>query len=500
MTLPKKALCIFTLLTLPALCATSTPSLAASKKDQVILRVSSIQPGLSSQVEDYVTRCTTAQPTIYARLFGRARLLLNGHSIRGGGKRTLSLRPNQRVVLSTQVRVRTKTKRGVRLRWKNNEYSIRCAPSNLPAYLASGKLPSSIPFLAISSNTIGTGSYPYAVVVDRNGTPVWWKKIPDGEQAADVKYLPGGKIGFWHGALTSDRAMGPFDIFGLDGKLQTRLLTSGEQGDQHETLPAKDGTFYRLITSIRPAVDFSSLGITPLHAAQDNQIQQLDSHSKLLWSWSSQDHILPEESGFWVNLLNSVFPQNPFDLVHFNSIEEDGKGGLIISSRHTDAIYRINRADGTISWKLGGTHTDKSLTILGDDSYAPYHLAGQHDARLLPDGTISVFDNGSGRGQQPRILRWRINTQNKTAQIVESFSDPQVTFSAAGGSARRMGDGSWVISWSNKPLIKAYNHLHQTIFTLQLLNHQPSYRAAPITNLQRSQLIRGMDQAAKGSH
>ena len=64
---------------------------------------------------------------------------------------------------------------------------------------------------------------------------------------------------------------------------------------------------------------------------------------------------------------------------------------MIASFRHLDAVYKISKSTGKIVWKLGGTTTPKSLTVK-DDPRA-YTLGAQHDARLLPDGTLTVFDN-----------------------------------------------------------------------------------------------------------
>jgi hypothetical protein len=49
-----------------------------------------------------------------------------------------------------------------------------------------------------------------------------------------------------------------------------------------------------------------------------------------------------------------------------------------------------------VLWKIGGVHSGKSLTILGDPQVA-YPLGGQHDARFLPDGTLAGYAPGGAR-------------------------------------------------------------------------------------------------------
>ena len=64
---------------------------------------------------------------------------------------------------------------------------------------------------------------------------------------------------------------------------------------------------------------------------------------------------------------------------------------MIASFRNLDAVYKIKKSTGKIVWKLGGTRTPKSLTVKHDPHN--YTLGAQHDARLLPDGTLTLFDN-----------------------------------------------------------------------------------------------------------
>ena len=104
--------------------------------------------------------------------------------------------------------------------------------------------------------------------------------------------------------------------------------------------------------------------------------------------------------------------EHPVDRVHLNSIEPAGDR-VIVSLRNTDGVYGIDRATGEIVWKLGGQETPESLRVIGD--YYEYPSGAQHDARVLPDGTISVFDNRSGLDQPPRVTRWRIDEEKMTA-------------------------------------------------------------------------------------
>ena len=92
-----------------------------------------------------------------------------------------------------------------------------------------------------------------------------------------------------------------------------------------------------------------------------------------------------------------------------------------------------------------------------NSSNDPLHgTSGQHDARLQPDGTVTIHDNGTngaGPSRQPRVVRYAIDTVNRTATLVEQLRDSAVTFSQCCGTARRLPGGNWVMGWGGTPLI-----------------------------------------------
>ena len=113
---------------------------------------------------------------------------------------------------------------------------------------------------------------------------------------------------------------------------------------------------------------------------------------------------------------------------------------MIASFRHLDAVYKIDKSTGKIVWKLGGTSTPKSLTVR-DDPRA-YTLGAQHDARLLPDGTVTVFDNRTYL-RRPEAAGGALQDRRAggTATLLQSITDPAVTSSDCCGSARRLANG-----------------------------------------------------------
>ena len=74
-----------------------------------------------------------------------------------------------------------------------------------------------------------------------------------------------------------------------------------------------------------------------------------------------------------------------------NAIEIDHDGNLLLSSRFQDEVSKIDRNTGEFIWRLGGQNDQ--FEWLNDT----LKLAYQHDVRVLPNGHITVFDNGNRR-------------------------------------------------------------------------------------------------------
>jgi hypothetical protein len=188
-----------------------------------------------------------------------------------------------------------------------------------------------------------------------------------------------------------------------------------------------------------------------------------------------------------------------YDIVHWNSIEPDGNS-VIASFRNLDAIYKIDKATGDIVWKLGGTTTPESLTVKDDPRGVT--LGAQHDARLLTDGTLTAFDNRTNlNNHQPRAVRFRINESDRTATLLESITDPQVTGSNCCGSARRLGNGDWLIDWGQNKPIGGYAPDGRRTFLLRL-DSTFSYRAEPVRSgaVSMQELRQGMNAIYAQSH
>jgi hypothetical protein len=334
---------------------------------------------------------------------------------------------------------------------------------------------------------------PWVIVFDDEGVPRWW-------YSPDTRALWGQVLG--NGDLVWARSFG--DGYGLDprmahevrsesGKLIRLVRTAGSIVDGHEYRELPGGNVL-LDTYVPETADLRRFGGPKRAAIVSAEVQEVDPAGKVLWHWSSRGHIGLRETGrWWRSVLSNPrrrLQREIFDPVHINSIEPRGSGEVVISTRHTDAVYGIDRSTGEIRWKLGGTPTGKSLQVTGDP--ATKLLGGQHDARIDSRGRLTIFDNGKDRPRRPRVVFYRLDLKQRRALYRGQLNDPEVKRSHCCGSAREMRDGGWLVSWGDNPLVTRFDREGKIDFRLHL--PASTFRAVPVPDGATSvaQLQRGM--------
>jgi Ca2+-binding RTX toxin-like protein len=351
------------------------------------------------------------------------------------------------------------------------DFHVRCLPSNFPAWEYESLRQPSHEFYVVSPSLF-TGSGPFAVIFDANGVPVWWH-ADSPAPPSDAKVLANGNVVWWGSPPGGDA----YEIRDLEGNLLPPVRFSTGRIDSHEFQVTPDGNY--LITSYQPRkhVDLSAYGGGVDATVVDAAIEEVTPTGTVLWEWSTAGHIGLEETGRWWP--TALAGAEGADIVHMNAVEPVGNDAVLISLRHTDAVYKIDKTSGKILWKLGGTWTPKSLAVKGDPEGA-YPLGGQHDVRLQPDGTITIHDNRTNLPGSPRGVRYEIDEGAKTATLVEAVTDPLAPSSFCCGSSRRSADGSWLFSWGGRSLVTEFDAAGQRNFKLGFGGTAFSYRAVPV--------------------
>jgi hypothetical protein len=103
-----------------------------------------------------------------------------------------------------------------------------------------------------------------------------------------------------------------------------------------------------------------------------------------------------------------------------------------------DEITKIDRSTGDILWRLGANAVNNEFTFIGD-SRAFSH---QHDIRRLPNGDITLFDNGNYDDPEvSRGVEYRLDETAKTATMVWEYHHNPEIFGGFMGDVQRHDDG-----------------------------------------------------------
>jgi hypothetical protein len=430
-----------------------------------------LQPPFAPGVSDYASRCRLGHP-----------LRLNV----GGRVRHYRLREGQ----------------AVRVRLGKRTYHVRCVPEHFPKWTAFRHgTPQAKWFLV--TPTLGAHGSRVVAIFDRNGAPVWW--MERSTKPHDAKLMPDGNLAwstFTNGQYASHSV--PYEEHRLDGTLVRRIAAVGAPTDGHDLQVLPNGDYLTLSYVPRDGVDLSPYGGKRDSTVVDAEVQEVTPGGRRVWRWNSKDHVAVAESEPFMKSIVSgpvktADGRLAHDLVHVNSVEPDGDS-VLISMRQTDSVYKVSRRTGAIEWKLGGTQTPESLTVTNVPDQSTV-MTGQHDARLLPDGTLTVHDNRTLSGRHPRAIRFSIDESARTATLIQEITDPTTAYSNCCGSARMLPGGDWVMSWGASGIVTELTATGRRVYALHFGGRggADSYRAFPIMpgRLTIAALRRGMDAMAR---
>ncbi len=443
-------------------------------------------PAFSTAVSDYVSRCTAADPVeVSVAAPSSTTVSVAGQQPRSGSYTAQVTRGvGQRFTLVVRSSSGTTT------------HHVRCLPGDFPAWTAQRTGTPQAEWYVTNAN-IGITGANYPTVFDTNGVPVWW-----GPKTAQFLTLPvNGNIAWFAGGRIEEHR--------LDGSLVRTYSTVGHPMDFHDLELLPNGNHLAVTLTQRPGTNLSAWGGPASATIIDHIVQEVTPQGAVVWSWRTSDHIPIDETTAPWRAAELADPGGPFggsyDPYHWNSVEWTGTG-VILSFRHTDAIYEVNRLTGAIEWKVGGTGRAQSLTVVGDPVFQPGGgggFAGQHDARRLDDGTVTVYDNGSLHNRAPRGVRYRLDLSQRTATLVRTVTDPVEKISVCCGSTRALPGGNYVFGWGGNgddpPDITETTPSGIRVFQLSFISKAPAqaivYRGTPLLpgQLSRDALRAGMD-------
>jgi hypothetical protein len=321
-------------------------------------------------------------------------------------------------------------------------YTIHYVPTDLPQYSVTK------PGSGAGTEYVLLSVGAYVLMIDRAGAPVYYRNFAP-KQVEDFQQH---KLA--DGTVYYSTLVGAFDVawtLGVDHVMDSRFRDVTDvqlvPNASHEVLPAEGHDFmllgdehYVSMSYVQRVVDMSKVNpswstkATVMYAV----VQEID-HGKAVFEWDSENVpslYLDSTSGA------SFGSTGISDYLHMNSMDVDpADGNFVFSFRYADSVVKIDRKNGQILWTLGGKEDQFGLT-------AAQKFSWQHFARVEPDGSLMIFDNGNN-AHQTRIVRFVLDEANKR---VTSFTDvydkpttePQTTYM---GSHAQLGASRYLFGW-----------------------------------------------------
>ena len=324
----------------------------------------------------------------------------------------------------------------------------------------------------LTTNGPGAGQYG-PLIYAPSGRLLWFDRLAGGETAEDLNeqsYEGQRDLTWWKGRVLA-LGFGQGEDVVMNSRYETVARVAGGNGlkaDLHDFQLVDHGVAY--ITAFNPIrCDLRSAGGARDGAITDTAIQQIDIKTGLVrWEWHSLDHVAASESE-----VEAPSGATPWDYFHLNSIDPEPDGKILISARSTWAGYQLEGASGRILWRLGG---NKSSFTMGPGT----KTAWQHDARMLPDGEVSFFDDGSNPPihTQSRAIRVKLDLTRHRATLAASYTHPDPPLLAPSqGNAQTLPDGDTLVGYGGVPAISEYASDGALLFDAHQPLEMPFYRA-----------------------
>ena len=349
-------------------------------------------------------------------------------------------------------------------------YTVHCLPDDFPAVtVRKSEGASDILFAASAGNR-------FIAIFDTNGVPRWHRRT---DRSQGFKYHSNGRYPFSYferigsipnftekNLVTKEAVVLGWD---MEVKDVVRVVPPLTHTDAHDFIIKQNGNY--VLMSYEPARrDLSAFRdrdgnrYSVMEGVEDSVIQEITPDRELVFLWNSWDHMAIEDC------MQHFFPA---DYAHINSLqiidEDESDGDIIASFRGCSQVLRIDGTSGEVVWRLGKSNRSDAdwiasgipapLKIRGD----PYgEFCGQHSARLEPDGTLVLFDNGvhclvdpvTGISEREnrvfsRVVEYSLDLETGQAMFQRHHS-LHGTFDRLAerrGHVELLDNGNWLISW-----------------------------------------------------
>ena len=342
------------------------------------------------------------------------------------------------------------------------------------------------PVLDVTENSPGTApgdvfASPYGgpgpsgpEIFEASGNLVWFDPLPAGVEATNlqVQQLEGAPVLTWWQGRIPPQGFGEGEGI-VDNASYERIATvragNGYMADLHEFRITPGGS--ALLTVFDPVYcDLAAAGGPAAGAVTDSILQEVDLKTGLVRrEWHGLDHVSLRDS---YSSPAGSSAQWPFDFLHLNSIDQLTSGTTLLSARNTSALYELDTLTGQVLSEIGGR---RSSVTFGPGAQTAY----QHDATVLSNGMISLFDNGGVPRvhSQSRGLVLAIDPGTGTDAVQEQYEHPTPLHSGSQGSMQELINGDMFLGWGEVPYFSEFSNTGRLLYDAHWHGSYESYRA-----------------------
>jgi hypothetical protein len=343
-----------------------------------------------------------------------------------------------------------------------------------------------------------------AGIFDDDGSLVWWHQAttPMIDDISVVRYRGHRYMAIWSGRPVFGGPLGAGTVSLYNQRYQrVGRITSGppfgpDRIDAHEFRITPDGdALFGIYVPV--ATRFRGRPIKVYKYVVQKVSLVSGPHGihtgRVLFQWDSLKHVPLSQSRIAPPQRNQTW-----DYFHGNAIDQTQDGNLVVSSRNTWGIYKINVKTGQTMWQVGAKG-DRSL---------PSPWSWQHDVVPLGKDRYSLFDDGNvvidqrEPGAHPsRGLIVRINAGKgpATVQLLGAYTHSPAISSGYCGSVQEVSHGDVLIDWGQTPEITEYGQsagrplMDLSMSQWSCRGQRSAWRGEPLTRPVTAALLSGTD-------
>lgn len=315
-----------------------------------------------------------------------------------------------------------------------------------------------------------------AAIYDNYGRVTTPEKFTHLKKGTDFKMHKNGKITYFDHSIWAfvvlDKNLNYLDTFAIPQEDEYDQL---KRTDVHDINFRDNGNV--LMFSFYPrTMDLSEkvIGGRTDALVWGNDLYEFDQNHNVVWRWSSFDHIDITET-----VDNIDLTERTIDYVHFNTAMYDTDGNIIVSARHLDELIKINRQNGSIMWRMGGSHSKKNdFSFLNDsDEFGNTGFSAQHAPIRLTNGNLMLFDNGNHKDgtKYSRAVEYEVDEANKSVKKVWQFRRNPDLYVAFMGSVQELPNGNIFMNFWREQI--EVTKAGQVALHIVFDKEDPTYRA-----------------------